>query len=215
MVERFIATLAVFLAGLVAATASACAHPHVWVTMHSELVYAPDGSVTGVRDAWTFDDMFSAFATMGFQPRQTGHSRAKTLQPLAKVNVESLKDFDYFTYAKVDGKRKGRVREPTDYWLDYDPKETRADAALHAAVQDAGEGEDRCRSKSTIRRSSSILAMAEDNPVALVGAPAQCKVDWRKASRRSIFRPRCGSISNSLPPRPTSAWARASPTRSR
>ena len=38
------------------------AHPHVWVTMTEELLYAPDGSVTGVHHAWTFDDMFSAFA---------------------------------------------------------------------------------------------------------------------------------------------------------
>jgi ABC-type uncharacterized transport system substrate-binding protein len=41
------------------------AHPHVWVTMHTELVYTSDGRITGVRHAWTFDDMFSAFATQG------------------------------------------------------------------------------------------------------------------------------------------------------
>jgi ABC-type uncharacterized transport system substrate-binding protein len=33
----------------VAAADSASAHPHVWVTLKSDLVYAPDGSVTGVR----------------------------------------------------------------------------------------------------------------------------------------------------------------------
>ena len=36
------------------------AHPHVWVTFHSEVLYAADGTMTGVRHAWTFDDMFSA-----------------------------------------------------------------------------------------------------------------------------------------------------------
>src|SRR6185503_12785932 len=40
----------------------ASAHPHVWVTMKSTVVYAPDGTVVGVRHAWTFDDMFSTFA---------------------------------------------------------------------------------------------------------------------------------------------------------
>jgi ABC-type uncharacterized transport system substrate-binding protein len=49
-------------AGLVITTAAARAHPHVWVTVKSELVYAPDGTVTGVRHAWTFDDMFSVVA---------------------------------------------------------------------------------------------------------------------------------------------------------
>src|ERR1700756_88628 len=41
------------------------AHPHVWVTFHSEILYAADGSMTGVRHAWTFDDMFSAYALQG------------------------------------------------------------------------------------------------------------------------------------------------------
>ncbi|MFZ2081007.1 MAG: DUF1007 family protein, partial [Xanthobacteraceae bacterium] len=41
---------------------AAQAHPHVWVTMVTELLYAPDGSANAVRQAWTFDDMFSAFA---------------------------------------------------------------------------------------------------------------------------------------------------------
>src|SRR6266576_1229215 len=57
------------LAALLGACASACAHPHVWVTMQGELVYAPEGSVTGVRYAWTFDDMFSAFAIPGLEAK--------------------------------------------------------------------------------------------------------------------------------------------------
>src|SRR5262249_10865388 len=51
--------LAFVLAALALLTAQAQAHPHVWVTMKSEIVYAADGTATGVRHAWTFDDMFS------------------------------------------------------------------------------------------------------------------------------------------------------------
>jgi Protein of unknown function (DUF1007) len=29
------------------------AHPHVWVTMVTELLYTPDGSANAVRQAWT------------------------------------------------------------------------------------------------------------------------------------------------------------------
>src|SRR5580704_1306310 len=87
------------LAGFLAAGASAAAHPHVWVTMQGELVYAPDGSVTGVRYAWTFDDMFSAFATQGLEPKKPGVFTRQDLDPLAKENVSSLKEFGYFTYA--------------------------------------------------------------------------------------------------------------------
>ncbi len=43
----------------------AAAHPHVWVTASSELIYAADGTITGVRHAWTFDEMFSTYALQG------------------------------------------------------------------------------------------------------------------------------------------------------
>ena len=47
------------------------------------------------------------------------------MQPLAKVNVELLKEYAYFTYAKVNGKRqKNAFLDPVDYYLEYDPKET-------------------------------------------------------------------------------------------
>ena len=37
---------------------------------------------------------------------------------------KSLKEYAYFTYAKVNGKRdKDAFDEPVDYWLDYDPKD--------------------------------------------------------------------------------------------
>ncbi len=73
------ASLRMFLAALACALSAlpALAHPHVWVTMHTEIVYAPDGSVTGVRHAWAFDDMFSAFATQGIESKEKGNSPAR------------------------------------------------------------------------------------------------------------------------------------------
>lgn len=95
------------------------AHPHVWVTMHTELIYGPDGAITGVRHHWAFDDMFSVFATQGLESKEKGKFTREELSPLAKVNVESLKEYDYFTYATADGK-KAELSEPApDYWLDY------------------------------------------------------------------------------------------------
>ena len=69
--------LIVGLSCLVATAPRADAHPHVWVTMTEELFYAPDGSVTGVRHAWTFDDMFSAFATQGIEAKTKGAVHAR------------------------------------------------------------------------------------------------------------------------------------------
>ena len=110
--------IAVIVLGL-AIAAPAHAHPHVWVTMHTDLVYAPDGSITGIRHAWSFDDMFSTFATQGLDSKEKGKFTREELAPLAKVNVESLKEFDYFTYAIADGKKTELTDPAPDYWLDY------------------------------------------------------------------------------------------------
>jgi ABC-type uncharacterized transport system substrate-binding protein len=96
----------------------ALAHPHVWVTFHSEVLYAADGTMTGVRHAWTFDDMFSAYALQGISHAKKGQYTRDELASLAQTNVDSLKEYDYFTYARADG-RKLKFAEPVDYWLEY------------------------------------------------------------------------------------------------
>src|SRR3954467_10037349 len=105
-------------AAVVFAATAARAHPHVWVTMMSEVVYAPDGAATGVRHAWTFDDMFSTFATQGLESKEKGKFTREELAPLAQVNVESLKEFDYFTGARANG-RKAPLNGPVDYYLEF------------------------------------------------------------------------------------------------
>ena len=97
---------------------AAQAHPHVWITATSELIYAPDGSITGVRHAWTFDDMFSTYALQGIETKTKGVYTREELAPLAQTNVESLKEFAFFTFAKADGKKE-KFLEPVDYFLEY------------------------------------------------------------------------------------------------
>jgi ABC-type uncharacterized transport system substrate-binding protein len=163
------------LAGLLAADASASAHPHVWVTMQGELVYASDGSVTGVRYAWTFDDMFSAFATQGLEPKKPGVFSRQDLEPLAKENVTSLKDFGYFTYGKANGS-KLEMKDPTDYYLDYNTKDTVL--TLHFTLP----------FKAPVKAKELNLEIYDPEyfvdfsfkdvkePISLVGAPAACKL---------------------------------------
>ncbi len=103
---------------LVLAANSAQAHPHVWITATSELIYAPDGSISGVRHAWTFDDMFSSYAVQGIESKTKGVYSREELEPLAQTNVESLKEFGFFTFAKADGKKE-KFQEPVDYFLEY------------------------------------------------------------------------------------------------
>src|SRR4051794_28888032 len=103
---------------LIGSSIAACAHPHVWVVVKSEVLFDPAGKITGIRHAWTFDEMYSAFATQGFGTNGKPPNQDE-LQPLAKVNVESLAEFDFFTYAKHAGE-KPEFGAPIDYSLDAD-----------------------------------------------------------------------------------------------
>jgi ABC-type uncharacterized transport system substrate-binding protein len=154
-------------------TGIAVAHPHVWVTMMSELVYANDGSVTGVRHNWTFDDVFSVFATQGLESKKRGVFTREELAPLAEVNVTSLKEYAFFTFAKADGK-KVQLSEPVDYYLDYDPKRTLL--TLHFTLPFKTPVKAKQLNVDIYDPTYFVdFAFAEKNPIALVGAPAACK----------------------------------------
>jgi ABC-type uncharacterized transport system substrate-binding protein len=173
MIRRFVFLIA-GAACLIAAINRADAHPHVWVTMTEELLYAPDGSVTGVRHAWTFDDMFSAFATQGMEQKTKGEFTRQELEPLAKVNVDSLREYAFFTYAKVNGKRqRDAFLDPIDYFLEYDPKETVL--TLHFTLPFKTPVKVKTLDVEIYDPEFFIdFGFAEKDPVRLVGAPAHC-----------------------------------------
>jgi ABC-type uncharacterized transport system substrate-binding protein len=169
--NRLVTSLATLLAAVLWHGA-ATAHPHVWVTMKSEIVYAPDGTVTGVRHAWTFDDMFSTFATQGIESKKKGEFTREELAPLAEVNVTSLKEFDFFTNAKADGK-KIQFIDPKDYYLEFKDNLLTLNFILPL--------------KAAVKAKSLQLEIydptyfvdfqfGEKEPVALKGAPASCRL---------------------------------------
>ena len=152
----------------------ALAHPHVWVTMNTYLVYAPDGSITGVRHEWAFDDMFSAFATQGLQGKMKGQFSREELAPLAQVNVESLKEYDYFTYATADGKKAPLTDPAPGYWLDYKDQVLKLHFTLPFRTPVKAK-----YLKIEIYDPTIFVdfEFAKQNPVHLVGAPSGCKLD--------------------------------------
>jgi ABC-type uncharacterized transport system substrate-binding protein len=174
MIHRVLHALTA-LAGLVLACSAASAHPHVWVTVKSEVVYAPDGSISGVRHAWTFDDMFSVFATQGIESKKKGHFTREELAPLAEVNVTSLKEYDFFTYAKANGKAVEFNDPQAGYYLEFDPKETVLTLHFMLPVKTPVKAND--LSIEVFDREFFVdFSFAEKSPAKLVGAPPQCKL---------------------------------------
>jgi len=162
--------------GLMGLAAPAQAHPHVWITASSELIYAPDGSITGVRHAWTFDDMFSTYALQGIETKTKGVYSREQLAPLAQTNVESLKEFGFFTFAKADGKKE-KFLEPVDYFLDY------KDAALtlHFTLPLKTPVKTKQLALEVFDPSYFIdFAFADQNPIKLVGAPPSCQLKFQR-----------------------------------
>jgi len=174
MMQRLWRAVAAF-AGLVMGCSAACAHPHVWVTVKSDLVYGQDGSVTAVRHAWTFDDMFSTFATQGIEGKKKGEFTREELAPLAAVNVDSLKEYDFFTYATANGKAVELNEPEAGYYLDFDPKETVL--TLHFTLPLKTPVKAKELTIEVFDREFFVdFSFAEKNPVKLVGAPGQCKL---------------------------------------
>ena len=95
----------------------ASAHPHVWVTYESTVTYDKD-TVTGIEHVWTFDDMYTAMAVQGLDKNGDGTYDRTELAELAKVNMDGLKDFDYFTFAKL-GSQDLKFTGPAEPWLEH------------------------------------------------------------------------------------------------
>lgn len=167
--------------GLAAVTASvlpALAHPHVFVDARTQMVFDDKGEIVAIRQIWRFDDAFSAFASQGLDKDGDGILTVEELQPLAKVNVDSLKDYDYFTFLRVDGKRVG-FKIPSEYWLQSADgfltlfytlnlmQPVKPDAkGITLDVYDPGYFVD--------------FQMVEKDPIVLEKAPATCKADLQR-----------------------------------
>src|ERR1700675_529848 len=166
-----------WLAGaLVLAAGTAQAHPHVWITATSELIYAPDGAITGVRHAWTFDDMFTTYALQGIETKTKGVYSREELGSLAQTNVESLKEFAFFTYAKADGKKE-KFLEPVDYYLEY------KDDALTLYFTLPLKTPVKAKELSVEVYDPSFFIdfkLADKDPIKLVGAPAACQMRFQR-----------------------------------
>jgi ABC-type uncharacterized transport system substrate-binding protein len=185
------------LAGLLALSSAAQAHPHVWVTIRSELIYAADGSAAGVRHSWSFDEMFSTFATQGLDKNNDGKLSREELAELAEVNISSMKEYDYFTKAKVNGKA-ATFAAPKDYWLESKDKLL----TLHFTMPFAAPVKAQSLELEIYDGTFFVaFALDEKEPVRLVNAPSACKLQVAQPKDANVqSKPLSESFFNQLDP---------------
>jgi ABC-type uncharacterized transport system substrate-binding protein len=174
---------AVFAAALGAMVVSSptLAHPHVWVTVTSQVLYDAKGAATGVRHAWKFDDMYSTFAVKDLTQETKGTFTREELAPLAKVNIDSLKESDFFTYAKTAGIDLD-LGDASDYWLDY--KDEMLTLNFTVSFKKPQKTKDLI---VEVYDPTYFVAFgfADKDGVALVGPPAHCKANIEKVTMGS------------------------------
>ena len=116
--------------------------------------------------------MFSTYALQGIETKNKGVYSREELSSLAQTNVESLKEYGFFTFARADGKKE-KFQEPVDYYLEF------KDAALTLYFT--------LPLKTPVKPKELVLEvfdpsffidfkLAEKNPIKLVGAPAACQM---------------------------------------
>ena len=80
-----------------AGIASVQAHPHVWISATSDVVFNEEGKVIAIDVSWEFDEFYSLTAVEGMDTDGNGAYEASELEPLARENITALEEFGYFT----------------------------------------------------------------------------------------------------------------------
>jgi ABC-type uncharacterized transport system substrate-binding protein len=150
-------------------------HPHVWITMRSDVVFNGDGLIRGINLEWSFDDGYTQMALDGLDTNGDGVYSQDELALLTKENIASLKDYEFFTVLRVAGEKQ-EIGAVTDYGQIW----SNGKLALHFHVPlktpvDPRKGEFMMK----VYDPEFFIAMdyERDDPVTVIGAmPAACKL---------------------------------------
>lgn len=91
------------LVSIMLSPAPAAAHPHAWIDLKTVVLFNEEGQVAGLRLRWVFDEFYTLYAIEEFDKDGDGQPDDDQLWKLAVVNLESLAEYDYFTFVKVEG----------------------------------------------------------------------------------------------------------------
>ncbi len=169
--------------GAALASAPARAHPHVYVTVETTALIGADTVVTGLRHRWTFDEMYSSFAVQGLDKSGGNAPTRDDLKELAKLNVESLKEFGYFTHPQVlaasGTPEKAAMKAPEDYFLEF--KDGQLSLTFTLPLEKPAPAS-KTPLAFTVYDPTYFIAFqfAKDKALTLAqGAPAACKIEMK------------------------------------
>lgn len=100
---RIFSAVCLILAGALAASAPAVAHPHVWVTGATTLHFS-DNKLARVGMRWQFDGFFSQVLLGDFDTNKDGSFDETERAAMQEQVFTSLKDYGYFTHLRIGGK---------------------------------------------------------------------------------------------------------------
>jgi ABC-type uncharacterized transport system substrate-binding protein len=87
------------------------AHPHVFAEANLEVSVDANGTVTGLRHVWRFDDLFSSTVLLEFDANADLQLDDSELDEVGSVIHESLAEFGYFQFVTADN-RDVEMRAP-------------------------------------------------------------------------------------------------------
>ncbi len=168
---KFLAAGALLALAIVAPNAAE-AHPHVFVDARAEIVFDKTGKIAAVHNIWQFDAAFSAFAMQGLDVNHDHKYSADELKPLAKVNVDLLNEYEFFTWL-LAGKERYKFSFPTKYWLELHGERLTLNFTLPLAEPVAPAS----GMKLEVFDPEYFVAFdfSHDIPARLIGAPRGCK----------------------------------------
>jgi len=73
------------------------APPHIWVTVEVNVLFDSQHRITGLQQIWIFNSGYSMGAVDGLEQDAQGNYTPAAMAQLAKDNLESLKESNYFT----------------------------------------------------------------------------------------------------------------------
>jgi len=148
---------------------SAEAHPHAWISVKTSVIVNDKGEAVALREHWLFDRTYSAYASADLSPHKNGKFTEADLLPLARENIQNLKEFSYFTVFEDAEGKSIKLEEAKDIASAYEkaPPSAKQKVIVYALPKGASPEKD----------DASARQIAMDFTV-----PLATPVDLRKAS---------------------------------